>query len=93
MGPGWRGATAGKQHPDEVLNFKSPYEAVARIVNPATILTVGDLIDKYVEWAEGYLTPMRNGRAQGHEVIRGSLEPYNPLPHTAPAVGTTTKRQ
>jgi len=73
-----------KQHPEKVLTFKSPYEAIARIVNPATILTVGDLIDKYAEWAEGYLAPMRDGRAHPDlirvERLRRFIHPYRRWP-------------
>lgn len=40
---------AGKQHPDKILSFKSPYEGIAQMVNYVAILTVGGLLDKYAE--------------------------------------------
>ena len=49
------------QHPHKVLAFRSPYEAIANILNPRAILNVGQLHGKYVEWIEGYSTPMRDG--------------------------------
>jgi len=72
------------QHPHKVLSFESPYEAIAKMVNPATIVSVGDLLDKYVEWAEGYLTPMRDGRSSP-DLIRVKrlarfMEPYRGWP-------------
>ncbi len=39
------------QHPHEALRFESPYEAIAKMINPAAIVPVGDLLGKYVEWA------------------------------------------
>lgn len=35
------------QQPHKVLAFKSPYDAVERIINPLNIVTVGELVDKY----------------------------------------------
>jgi hypothetical protein len=46
-----------------VLALDGPYEAIARIVNPAGIVPVGDLLDKYVEWADGCPAPTRDARA------------------------------
>ena len=50
------------QHPHKVLAFKNPYEAIDNLVNPATIVTIGGLLDKYIKWAEAYLTPLRDGQ-------------------------------
>jgi integrase len=50
------------QHPHKVLDYKDPYEAIDKMVNPATIVTVGELYDKYVAWAKGYLPPLRDKR-------------------------------
>lgn len=49
------------QHPHEVLDFQDPYEAISKMVNATTILTVGELYDKYMEWARGFLLPLRDG--------------------------------
>ena len=50
------------QHPHKVLAFKDPFEAITKILSPTTILTVGDLYDKYVAWAAQSLPPLRDGR-------------------------------
>jgi integrase len=69
-----------QQHPDKILSFKSPYEAIRQMVNPATILTVGEFVDKYAEWAKSYLTPMRDGRAHPDlmrvDRLKRFLDPY-----------------
>ena len=72
------------RHPHKVLAFKDPYEAIARMISPATIVTVGELYDKYVEWAGQFLAPMRDGRAHP-EFVRAKrlgkfLEPYREWP-------------
>ena len=74
------------QHPHKILAFKSPYEAIAKMVNPTTIVSVGGLLDKYVERAEGYLAPMRDGRPDPDLIrVKGparSIEPYGKWPVT-----------
>jgi len=50
------------QHPHKVLAFSSPYDAITDIINPRSIVSLGQLHDKYVEWLEGQLAPMRDGR-------------------------------
>ena len=50
------------QHPHKVLAFNNPYDAIANIINPRNIVSVGQLHDKYVEWLEGHLASMRDGR-------------------------------
>ncbi len=50
------------QHPHKVLAFRSPYEAIASIINPRGIVSVGQLHDKYVQWMGAQLAPMRAGR-------------------------------
>lgn len=35
------------QQPHKVLSFKNPYEAIEQIVNPSSVVTVGELIEKY----------------------------------------------
>jgi hypothetical protein len=39
------------QHPHRVLARKDPYEAIQDLVNGRAILSVGNLYDKYLEWA------------------------------------------
>jgi integrase len=50
------------QHPHRVLVFRDPYEAIDRIINRNAILTLGELYDKYLEWAVGYFPALRDGR-------------------------------
>ena len=50
------------QYPHKVLSFKSPYEAVKVLINPKTIVTIGELVAKYLKWLEEYSLPMRDGR-------------------------------
>ena len=48
-------------YPMKVLSFRNPYEAVEHIVSPSSVATVGELMQKYVHWAEGALRPTREG--------------------------------
>jgi len=50
------------RHPRFALARKSPYEAIQDLVNGKAILSVGNLYDKYLEWAEKYFPPLRGGR-------------------------------
>jgi len=50
------------RHPRFALARKSPYEAIQDLVNARAILSVGQLYDKYLEWAEKYFPPLRGGR-------------------------------
>ena len=68
------------KHPHRALISKDPYAAISSIVNPTTIVTIGDLLDKYIRWAEGYLLPLRDGRTHP-DLIRVRrlikfMEPY-----------------
>jgi hypothetical protein len=72
------------RHPHKVLAFESPYDAIGKMINAAIIVSVEELLDKYVEWAEGCLAPMRHGRPNP-DVIRvkrpaRSMEPYRKWP-------------
>ena len=51
-----------ERHPHKVLACKSPYEAIAQILNPRAIVTVDQLLDKYLEWTDGQSSPRRDGR-------------------------------
>ena len=50
------------RHPRFALARKSPYEAIQDLVNARAILSVGNQYDKYLEWAEKYFPPLRDGR-------------------------------
>lgn len=83
-------ATFGKwldlfnQHPHKMLEFRDPYDAIDKMVNPATILSVGELYDKYVAWAKQYLPPLRDDRPNPDlvkvERLAKFLEPYRSWP-------------
>ena len=45
------------QFPHKVLSYKSPYEAVEQLVNPNSIITIGDLLDKYLAWIHKAIPP------------------------------------
>ena len=49
------------QQPHKVLDFKDPYEVINQLIDPKTIITVGQLFDKYKEWVAQYLGPRRDG--------------------------------
>ena len=49
------------RQPHKVLIFNSPYDAITNILNPQGVVSLGQLHDKYVEWMEGQLAPMRDG--------------------------------
>ena len=49
------------QHPHKVLAFNNPYDAITNIINPRSIVSVGQLHDKYVEWLEAQLAPAQLG--------------------------------
>jgi len=48
------------QQPQKVLSYNSPYEAIEHIVNPSGIVTVGELSDKYLKYAEKNVRPIRS---------------------------------
>ena len=48
-------------HPVKLLSFGNPYEAVRQIVSPSSVATVGELMAKYLRWAETSLRPTREG--------------------------------
>ena len=49
------------QYPHRTLAFKSPYEAIAQLINPQSIVTVGHLLGKYKKWIGQYLPVRRDG--------------------------------
>jgi integrase len=68
------------RQPQKVLSFKSPYDAVEEIVSPTTILTVGQLLDKYLVYAKKTLRPVRSNKEHPDVrfIIRAKqfLKPY-----------------
>ena len=86
------------QHPQKVLSFKSPYEAIDALINPRQIVSVGELVAKYLAWFEEYSLPMRDGRQSPdvQRAKRGSrfLAPYAqwPIPDFGPAELTAVQR-
>ena len=55
------------QAPQKVLSYKSPYEAIKELVNPSTILKVGQLINEYLSWTRK--TYKNNGRNSSNDII------------------------
>ena len=51
-----------EQQPQKVLSFKSPYDAIAQIINPTQIITVGELLDKYFIYAEKTTRSIRSNK-------------------------------
>ena len=48
------------QQSHKVLTFKNPYEAIGHLIDPRTIVTVGQLFDKYKAWLDQYLPSRRD---------------------------------
>ena len=48
------------QQPQKVLSFESPYDAIQQIINPSQIITVGELLDKYLAYAKKTTRPTRS---------------------------------
>jgi len=49
-------------HPHKVLSYKNPYDAIDAMAGTTGILTVGQFYDKYLQWAQQYFPPLRDGR-------------------------------
>ena len=72
------------RQPHKVLAFRKRHEAIAGILSPRAILGVDQLHGKYVEWIEGYSTPMRD-RGSSPELLMAQrlgkfLAPYRDWP-------------
>ena len=50
-----------QSNPHKCLAFKSPWEAIEQMVDPAGILSVGDLVDNYLKYAEQTFKLTRKG--------------------------------
>ena len=73
-----------EQQPQKVLSFKNPYEAIEQIFNPMGIITVDQLLDKYLQLANDNMRPDRNGNESPDvrkiKRARRFLEPYHNWP-------------
>jgi len=72
------------QHPHKVLSFKSPYEAIAHMINPQDIVKVGELLDKYTEVIGQHASDRPCGRPHPDlerlKRLGKFLEPYRQWP-------------
>ena len=51
-----------ERQPQKVLSFKSPYDAIAQMINPSQIITVGELLDKYFVYAKKTIRSIRSSK-------------------------------
>ena len=49
------------RHPKKLLSYDNPYEGVERIVSPSSVSNVGDLMQRYLQWAKNTLRKTRDG--------------------------------
>ena len=49
------------KHPHKTLSYEDPYQAVEQFINPTTVSTVGQLVDKYESTYQKQARPVRNG--------------------------------
>jgi len=72
------------QHPHKVLSFTNPYEAIAQMINPQDIVTVGELLDKYTEVIDQHASDRSCGRPHPDlerlKRLGTFLEPYRQWP-------------
>ena len=72
------------KYPHKTLSYEDPYQAVEQFINPVTVSTVGQLIDKYESTYKKQTRPVRNGlehpnlRFIGR--VRCFLKPYYDWP-------------
>ncbi len=75
------------QHPHKVLSFENPYDAIDSIADPNGVLTIGELLDQHVAWAERRMLPVRHGKRHPDlrflDRVRQFLEPYLRWPITS----------
>jgi len=64
--------------PHKVLSYSNPYEAVKQLLDPTSIVAVGELVDKYFAWAERTLKPVGENRA--HDTVTHTLSEILPQP-------------
>jgi integrase len=72
------------QQPDKVLSFKSPYDALAQIISPSQVTTVGELLDKYHVYAKKTTGSTKNSvehpDLQFTKRVQKFLKPYHLWP-------------
>ena len=70
--------------PQKVLSFKNPYDAITNIINPAQIITIGELLDKYFAYVKKTTRPTMGNREhpdlQFTIRIKKFMEPYHSWP-------------
>jgi len=68
------------KHPHKTLSYEDPYKAVEQFINPTTVTTVGQLLDKYQSTYEKQARPVRNELEHPNlrfiSRVRRFLEPY-----------------
>jgi len=65
--------------PKKVLSYKSPYEAVERIVSPSSVTNVGDLMRRYLQWASNTMRQTRDGlESPDMAKVRRAIKFLNP---------------
>ena len=68
-----------EHHPKKVLSYKSPYEAVERIVSPSSVTNVGDLMRRYLQWASNTMRQTRDGlESPDMAKVRRAIKFLNP---------------
>ena len=50
-----------ERHPQKVLSYNDPYKAVEHIVSPSSVCNVGELMEKYLQWATSTMRQTRDG--------------------------------
>jgi len=72
------------QQPQKILSFKSPYDAIANIINPSQIITIGELLDEYFAYVKKTTRPTTGNREhpdlQFTKRVKKFMEPYHSWP-------------
>ena len=72
------------QQPQKVLSFKSPYDAIEQVINPSEVITVGELLGKYIAYVKKTTRPTRTNREhadlQFTKRVQRFLEHYHSWP-------------
>ena len=71
-------------YPHKTLSYEDPYQAVEQFINPVTVSTVGQLVDKYESTYKKQARPVRNGLEHPNlrfiSRVRLFLEPHYDWP-------------
>ena len=72
------------KHPRKTLSFSSPYEALSYMIDPSTVSTVGQLLEKYEVYCRKNAPEVRHGLEHPDlriiKRVRHFLEPYSDWP-------------